>query len=118
MVWADARRGSAGAAAARRESSGRHAGESIGDDGGLRRGERRGNEPLYCVGVSAIHVGADLTSLTSPALLVRGDDPMHPAEVSELYATTIPECTAMPASTTDIAVSIRSFVDRCLHTAA
>jgi pimeloyl-ACP methyl ester carboxylesterase len=61
---------------------------------------------------------ADLTSLRTPTLLVRGDDPMHPAEVSDLYAASITTCTAMPASTTDIARAIGSFVDRCLQTAA
>lgn len=60
----------------------------------------------------------ELISLESPTLLVRGDDPMHPPEVSDLYAASIPDCTAMPASTTDVAEVIGAFVDRCLHTAA
>jgi len=61
---------------------------------------------------------ADLASLELPVLLVRGDDPMHPAEVSDLYAANIRECAVMPASTSDIAAIIGSFVDRCLETAA
>jgi hypothetical protein len=49
---------------------------------------------------------------------VCGDDPMHPAEVSDLYAANIPNCTAVPATTTDIARTIATFVDRCVQTAA
>ena len=60
----------------------------------------------------------DLTSLTRPTLLVCGDDPLHPAEVSDLYATNIPHCTVKPASTTDIADAIGAFVDHCLQIAA
>lgn len=56
---------------------------------------------------------ADLARLASPTLLVRGDDPLHPAEVSELYAVNIPRCTALPASTTDVAEAIGVFVERC-----
>jgi pimeloyl-ACP methyl ester carboxylesterase len=61
---------------------------------------------------------ADLTRLASPTLLVRGDDPMHPPEVSDLYATNIPDCTTVPASTADVAEVIGAFVDRCVGTAA
>lgn len=61
---------------------------------------------------------AELISLKCPTLLVRGEDPMHPPEVSDLYAASIPDCAAIPASTTDIAEVIGGFVDRCVHTAA
>ena len=60
---------------------------------------------------------AELKSLKLPTLLVCGDDPMHPAEVSDLYAANIPNCTAVPATTTDIGHTIATFVDRCLQTA-
>lgn len=60
----------------------------------------------------------ELRSLNAPTLLVRGDDPMHPAEVSDLYAANIPNCTAVPASTSDVADVIGTFIERCLHTAA
>ncbi len=60
----------------------------------------------------------DLTSLDVPTLLVRGDDPMHPAEVSDLYAATIRDSTSVPESTTDIAATIGAFVNRCLRAAA
>ena len=61
---------------------------------------------------------ADLTRLSAPTLLVRGDDPMHPSEVSDLYAANIPDCTTVPATTADVAEIIGAFVDRCLSTAA
>jgi 3-oxoadipate enol-lactonase len=61
---------------------------------------------------------AELASLKPPTLLVRGDDPMHPAEVSDLYAATIPRCRTTPASTIDLAGIIGSFVDECLRIAA
>ena len=60
----------------------------------------------------------DLASLAAPTLLVRGDDPMHPAEVSDLYAASIPRCTTVSASTIDLAGTIGSFVDLCLMIAA
>ncbi len=56
---------------------------------------------------------AELRSLKVPTLLVRGDDLMHPAEISDLYAASIRDCTAVPASTTDVAAAIGAFVDRC-----
>jgi pimeloyl-ACP methyl ester carboxylesterase len=61
---------------------------------------------------------ADLSSLTLPTLLVCGDDPMHPADVSDLYAANIPNCTVVPATTTDVAQAIATFVDRCGRTEA
>ena len=60
---------------------------------------------------------SELMSLESPTLLVRGDDPMHPAEVSDLYAASIQDCTTVPA-TADIAQAIGAFVDRCSQRAA
>ena len=61
---------------------------------------------------------ADLTRLASSTLLVRGDDPMHPPEVSDLYAALIPDCTTVPASTAAVPDVIGAFVDRCLGSAA
>ncbi len=68
-------------------------------------------------GSQPFKTASDLSGLRRPTLLVRGDDVMHPAEVSSLYADSIPDCTSLPASTTDIATSIGAFVDRC-HIAA
>ena len=55
---------------------------------------------------------ADLRSLHAPTLLVRGDDPVHPAEVSDLYAAYIPNCKVVPASTRDIAAAIGVFCEQ------
>ena len=65
-------------------------------------------------GVQPLTSAEELTSLRTPTLLVRGDDAMHPAEVSDLYASSIPNCTAVPASTADIAEAIGAFVERCV----
>jgi pimeloyl-ACP methyl ester carboxylesterase len=61
---------------------------------------------------------ADLSSLRMPALLVRGDDPLHPADVSDLYAASLRDCTVLPASTVDVAAEIGLFVDRCAGSGA
>lgn len=58
----------------------------------------------------------DLSALEVPTLLIRGDDPMHPSEVSDLYAARIPDCTTAPASA-DVAEIIWPFVDRCVREA-
>ncbi len=60
---------------------------------------------------------AELESLEAPTLLVRGDDLMHPVEISDLYAASIRDCTEVPASTTDVAAAIGAFGDRCLRDA-
>ena len=58
--------------------------------------------------------GQELRILSTPTLLVRGDDPMHPGEVSDLYAASIPNCVVLPATTGDVAGPIGEFCDRCL----
>ncbi len=58
---------------------------------------------------------ADLKILDVPTLVVRGADPMHPAEISDLYAASIPRCTALPASTVDVAPAIGAFVEQRLR---
>ena len=55
---------------------------------------------------------AELRSLSVPTLLIRGDDPLHPAEVSDLYVENIPSCTIVPASTADVAAEIGAFCDQ------
>ena len=57
----------------------------------------------------------DLKSVRVPTLLIRGDDPLHPAEVSDLYAASIPNCTVAPASTEDVAAVIGAFCDQILN---
>lgn len=55
---------------------------------------------------------AELRSLSMPVLLIRGDDALHPAEISELYAANIPNGSVVPASITDVAAEIGAFCDR------
>jgi 3-oxoadipate enol-lactonase len=55
---------------------------------------------------------ADLRSLAVPTLLVRGDDALHPAEVSDVYADHIPNCIVAPASTADVASEIGALLER------
>lgn len=66
-------------------------------------------------GVQPFATSADLRSLSVPTLLVRGDDPLHPAAVSDLYAENIPNCQVAPASTEDIAGAIGAFCDLALN---
>jgi pimeloyl-ACP methyl ester carboxylesterase len=56
----------------------------------------------------------DLRALQVPTLLVRGDDAIHPAAVSDLYAEHIPSCEVAPASTADVAAAIGAFCDRAV----
>jgi 3-oxoadipate enol-lactonase len=63
-------------------------------------------------GAQPFATAADLRGLYMPTLLVRGDDALHPAEVSDLYAENIPNLRAVPASTTDIAAEIGAFCDQ------
>jgi len=58
---------------------------------------------------------ADLRSLSVPTLLVRGDDAIHPAEVSDLHAENIPNCKVVPALTTDVATEIGAFCDQIVY---
>jgi len=53
----------------------------------------------------------ELRAIQVPTLLVRSDDEIHPAEVSDLYAATISNCTTLPATTTDVTSAIRDFCD-------
>jgi hypothetical protein len=66
-------------------------------------------------GAQPFETTSELMALESPTLLVRGDDPMHPAEVSDLYASAIRNCTTVAATTTDVASAIGAFVDRCVQ---
>ncbi len=57
---------------------------------------------------------AELRSLDLPVLLVRGDDPLHPSEVSDFYATNILNCTEV-ASSADATEAIGAFCDRLVR---
>jgi 3-oxoadipate enol-lactonase len=63
-------------------------------------------------GAQPFAAATDLRSLSVPTLLIRGDDPLHPAEVSDLYAENIPGCTIVPASNADVAAEIGTFCDQ------
>ncbi|HEY4709848.1 MAG TPA: alpha/beta hydrolase [Candidatus Acidoferrales bacterium] len=62
----------------------------------------------------------DLESIAAPALLVRGNDPMHPPEISDLYAARIVRCTTVDLSNKSddenrnaaIAAAIEDFCER------
>jgi hypothetical protein len=53
----------------------------------------------------------DLRSIRIPTLLVRGDDEQHPAEISDLYASSITNCTVLSATDTDTVRALRDFCD-------
>jgi 3-oxoadipate enol-lactonase len=71
-------------------------------------------------GAQPFVAAADLRAIDVPTLLVPGNDPMHPAEISELYATKIPHCTTLKMRDTpdfdrrhiEIAAAIGDFCDR------
>jgi 3-oxoadipate enol-lactonase len=62
-------------------------------------------------GAQPFESGGELSSMRVPTLLVRGDDDMHPAEISDIYAACIADCVVLPATTTDIELAIRGFCD-------
>ncbi len=55
---------------------------------------------------------AELRAVAVPALLVRGEDPLHPVAVSDLYAASLPDVTVLPAATADVTGAIGDFCDR------
>jgi pimeloyl-ACP methyl ester carboxylesterase len=55
----------------------------------------------------------DLRSLEVPTLLIRGNDDIHPAEISDLYAGNIRDCVALPAAVADVSEAIGAFCDQC-----
>lgn len=59
-------------------------------------------------GAQPFATAGDLTELRLPVLLVRGDDALHPAEVSDLYAAALPRCRVLPA-TADVPAAIAAF---------
>ncbi|MFY9688397.1 MAG: alpha/beta hydrolase [Candidatus Acidiferrales bacterium] len=71
-------------------------------------------------GVQPFASAADLQAIVAPTLLIPGNDPMHPAEISDLYAARIPNCVAarLPetadygAWSAEVAAAIGSFCGR------
>ncbi len=74
-------------------------------------------------GAQPLASDADLEAIAVPALLVPGNDPMHPAEVSNLYAAKIPRCATVELSDTadynsrniEIAAAIGDFCERAAN---
>ena len=62
-------------------------------------------------GAQPFSTPADLELLEVPTLLIRGNDPIHPSEVSDIYESSLPNCRAVPASTKDIPTAIGAFCD-------
>ena len=60
-------------------------------------------------GVQPFDAPMDLAAIPVPVLLVRGDDPMHPGEVSDLYADHLRHVQVLPSTTTDIPSAIATF---------
>jgi pimeloyl-ACP methyl ester carboxylesterase len=54
----------------------------------------------------------DLRSLEVPTLLIRGNDEIHPAEISDLYAENLPNCAVVPASVAPVSAAIGAFCDQ------
>ncbi len=65
-----------------------------------------GSQPFACA--------ADLASIEVSTLVIPGDDLLHPADVSDLYAANITRCTVASPSTTDLAEVIGAFADACV----
>ncbi len=67
-------------------------------------------------GAQPFNSSRELRSIRMPTLLVRGDDEIHPAEVSDMYAASITDCTVLPATDVDITHAIRDFCDAVIAT--
>jgi pimeloyl-ACP methyl ester carboxylesterase len=55
---------------------------------------------------------AELAALAMPTLLIPGDDALHPAEVSALYAAHLPNPSIVRVPVTEAAAAIEAFCDR------
>jgi pimeloyl-ACP methyl ester carboxylesterase len=62
-------------------------------------------------GIQPFGTARELRSIRVPTLLVRGDDAIHPPEVSDVYAASIDGCSVVPAGPTDPARTIGEFCD-------
>jgi pimeloyl-ACP methyl ester carboxylesterase len=62
-------------------------------------------------GVQPFASARALQAVRMPVLLVRGDDAVHPATVSNLYAAHLPRCTVLPAGATAGDAALRAFCD-------
>ncbi len=62
-------------------------------------------------GVQPFRSTHELHNLAVPVLLVRGADAIHPTEISDLYAESVPDLTVVPPGGTDTTHAIRAFMD-------
>ena len=62
-------------------------------------------------GAQPFNSTTELRSIQPPTLLVRGDDALHPSEVSDLYVSNIPRCSEVSPHA-DLAASIGEFCDQ------
>jgi pimeloyl-ACP methyl ester carboxylesterase len=53
-----------------------------------------------------------LKDLSVPTLLVRGHDDVHPADISDLYADSLPDCTVIENLGPEAATALEDFMDR------
>jgi 3-oxoadipate enol-lactonase len=65
-------------------------------------------------GAQPFESSRELRSIRVPTLLVRGDDEEHPAEVSDLYAASIADCTVLSATGVDTVRAIGDFCDEVI----
>lgn len=59
-------------------------------------------------GAQPFESSEELRSVEAPALLIRGDDEQHPAEISDIYERCLPNCVVLPA-TQDLGTAIADF---------
>lgn len=71
---------------------------------------------LIASGAQPFASSRELRSIRVPTLLVRGGDEQHPAEVSDVYVASIPDCTVLPATGVDTVSAIRDFCDAVIPT--
>jgi pimeloyl-ACP methyl ester carboxylesterase len=62
-------------------------------------------------GAQPFESSQELCSIGVPTLLLRGDDATHPSEISDVYASSITDCSALPATTPDATRAIGDFCD-------
>ncbi len=67
---------------------------------------------FLAAGTQPFATASELRSISVPALLIRGDDPVHPPGVSELYARVLERAEVFPASTPDPPAVIDDFCER------
>jgi len=70
----------------------------------------RATTHLLASGAHPFESETELGRLSLPVLLFRGADPLHPAEVSDVYAVRIPHASVVAANTADVPGAIAAFL--------